>query len=76
VKDNEKELYYIVDRVVNENAPTLFTKTLRGLKFKNLEFTFATDKNVQDNCIVINGKHIQSIRSPKIRHRLLEIYNA
>jgi hypothetical protein len=75
MKNEEKELYYIVDRVVSENPKNAFTKTLRGLKLKNLEFTFATDVKSEDNCVVVMGKQTHCVRSPKIRHRLLEIYN-
>jgi len=69
----------IIQEIVKRTPINQFTKTLRGVKFKDVEFIFATDKVVEDPCIVAKRKgtkHEHFIRSKSIRERLISIFES
>jgi hypothetical protein len=73
----------IIEEIVKRAPIDQFTKTMRGVKFKNIEFVFSTDRTVEDPCIVakrvskkedVDAGHF--IRSEKIRGRLITIFES
>jgi signal peptidase I len=74
VKEKDIKLYETISTLVTKIPKEKYTKTVRGLKYDNIEFIFSTDKLAEDNCVLVMGKKENFIRSPLIRQKLLNIY--
>ena len=61
----------IVDRI-QEGKPE---RTLRGIRFNNLEFIFSPEKELLDPHIIIKGKKTYYLRSMDLRDKLISVYN-
>ena len=74
IKEKDLELYETISALVSQIPKDNYTKTVRGLKYDNIEFIFSTDRLAEDNCVLVMGKKENFVRSPLIRQKLLNIY--
>lgn len=75
IENAQVDIKDIINHIINIVPFTSYEKTIRGLKFQNIEFIFTIDKSVADPCIVVKGKNVNFTRSFHLRNKLIDIYN-